>query len=168
MIRPYDQAAKEFGAHLLRTAEVPVEHFVSEPLPTLRWSRPAYAGFAGPAAGIPPQPPKLGTPDRWWAIDAEIGRLLAYALVSVIPFAQSLPEGPVTMRAAGRPLSAAREDRRLLGELMTAAVPAFFSGESGDSTVRTDLTEVISQVLHPEVMPWYRALAQDFFEWLER
>lgn len=168
MIRTYDQAAKEFGAHVLRTTEIPVEYYVSEPLPTLRWSRPAYAGFASPAAGIPPQPPKLDTPDRWLAIGAEDGRLLAYALVSVIPFPQSFPEGPVTVQATGRSVSAALEDRRLLAELMTAAVPAFFGGESGDSTVRRDLAAVIGQVLPREVMPWYRALATDFFDWLER
>jgi hypothetical protein len=168
MIRPYDQAAKEFSAHLLRTTEVPVEYYVSDALPTRRWARPAYAGFAGPASGVPPQPPKLGTPNRWWAIGAEDGRLLAYALVSVIPFAQSLPEGPVTVQDTGRSISEALEDRRLFGELMTAAVPAFFSGESGASTVRGDLAEVAGQVLTPELMPWYRALAADFFEWLER
>ena len=114
-----------------------MEHFISQPLPTLRWSRPAYAGFACPAARIPPQPLELDTPDRCWAISAEHGRLLAYALVSAIPFMDSMPEGPVTVRPAGRTLSAVREDRRLFGELMTAAAPAFFAGESGDRTVRS-------------------------------
>jgi hypothetical protein len=168
MIQTYDRAAKEFAEHLLRTAEVPVEDFVSDPLPTLRWSRPAYAGFACPAAGIPPQPLKLGAPVRWWAIGADDGRLLVYALVSVISFSDSPLEGPVTVRPAGRSFSAAKEDHRLLGQLMTAAVPAFFGGESGDGNLRGDLAGVIGQVLPPELMPWYEALAPDFFDWLER
>lgn len=168
MIQPYERMAKEFAEHPIRMAEVPVEHFISQPLPTLRWSRPAYAGFAGPATRIPGQPLELGTPDRWWVIGAEHGRLLAYALVSVIPFADSIPEGPVTVRPAGRSLSAVREDRRLLGELMADAVTAFFAGESGDSTARGDLAEVLGQVLPPETMPWYRGLTPDFFDWLEQ
>jgi hypothetical protein len=168
MIQPYERAAKEFAEHPLLTAEVPVEHFVSQPLPTLRWSRPAYAGFAGPATRTPRQPLELGTPDRWWAIGADHGRLLAYALVSVIPFAASIPEGPVTVQPTGRSLSAVREDRRLLGELLTDTVPAFFGGDSGDSAARGDLAEVLRQVLPAETMPWYRALTADFFDWLER
>ncbi len=168
MIQPYDRAAKEFAEHPVRVAEVPVEHFISQPLPTLRWTRPAYAGFACPAIRIPGQPLELGTPDRFWAIGAEHGRLLVYALLRVIDFAESIPEGPVTVRSAGRSLSAVREDRRQLGELLTDAVPAFFGGESGDSTVRADLAEVLAHVLPPEAKPWYRALTPDFFDWLER
>ena len=169
MIQPYDRAAKEFAEHPVLTAEVPVEHFVSEPpLPTLRWSRPAYAVFACPATRIPGQPLELDKPDRWCAIGADHGRLLAYALVRVIPFAESIPEGPVTVRSTGRPLSAVREDRRLLGELLTDAVPAFFSGDDGDAAVRADLAEMLGQVLPREAMPWYVALTPDFFGWLER
>jgi hypothetical protein len=168
MIRPYNQAAKEFGAHLLRAAEVPLNNFVSEPLPTVRWSLPAYAGFAGPATGISPEAPAYGTPDCYWGIGAEDGRLVVYARVEAIPFAPSLPEGPLIVQGTGRSLSAALEDRRLFGELMTAAAPAFFSGENGDSIVRGDLAEVLGQVLPSELMPWYRAFAPDFFEWLER
>jgi len=168
MIQPYERAAKEFTEHPLLTAEVPVEHFVSQPLPTLRWSRPAYAGFACPATRIPGEPLELDTPDRWWAIGADHGRLLAYALVRMIPFAESIAEGPVTVRSAGRPLSAVREDRRLLGELLNGAAPAFFSGESGDATVRADLAEMLSHVLPREARPWHVALTPDFFGWLER
>jgi hypothetical protein len=168
MIQPYERAEKEFAEHRIRTAEVPIEYFVSQPLPTLRWSRPAYAGFAGPARRIPGQPPKLGAPDRWWAISADHGRLLAYALVSAVPFAESIPAGPVTFRAADRSLSAVREGRRLLAELLTGLAPAFFGREDGDAAARDELAEVISQVLHAEAMPWYRALTPDFFGWLER
>jgi hypothetical protein len=168
MIQPYEQIAKEFAEHPLRAAEVAVEHFISQPLPTLRWSRPAYAGFACPAARVPGQPLQLGTPDRWWAIGAEDGRLLAYALVSAVPFADPMPPGPVTVRPAGRSLSAVREDRRVFGELLTEAAPAFFAGEAGDPAVRGDLAEMLRQVLPAEAMPWHRGLTGDFLDWLER
>ncbi len=168
MIHPYEQAVKELAEHPLLTAEVPVEHFVSWLLPTLRWTRPGYAGFACPAVRIPRQHMELGNPVSWWVLSAENGKLLAYALTSVIPFADQLPEGPVTVRSAGRTLAAVREDRRRLGELLTAAAPAFFAGESGDGTVRADLAEMLGLVLPAETVPWYRAMARDFFDWLER
>ena len=97
-----------------------------------------------------------------------IDMLLAYALTSEIPFPDPFPEGPVTVQPPNRSFSAVKEDRKLLGELMTAAVPAFFGGESGDGNLRGDLAGVIGQVLPPELMPWYEALAPDFFDWLER
>jgi hypothetical protein len=168
MIRPYDRAAQEFAEHPLRTTEIPVEDYVSELLPTLRWSRPAYTGFAAPAAGSPGQPLTVGTPGPWWAFDADNGRLLAYALASEIPFPDPFLEGPVTVQPPNRSFSAVKEDRKLLGELMTAAVPAFFGGETGDGNLRGDLAGVIGQVVPQELMPWHKALARDFFDWLER
>lgn len=168
MTRHYDQVAKEFAEHPLRTAEVPMEHFTSRPLPTMRWSGPAYAVFACPAVRVPGEPLRLDVPDRWWVLDAQHGRLLAYALVSAVPFADPMPEGPVTVRPTGRALSAVREDRRLFGELLTEVAPAFFAGESGDSTLRSDLREMVAQVLPAEAMSWHRALTPDFFSWLEQ
>ena len=167
MIQPYEQIAKEFAEHPVRTAEVPVEHFISQPLPTLRWSRPAHAWFACPAARIPGQPLELDTPERWWAIGAEHGRLLAYALVSAVRFADPMPKGPMIVRPVGGALSAVREDRRLFGALLTEVAPAFFAGERGDRTVRSDLAEILGQVLPADAMSWYQGLARDFFDWLE-
>lgn len=168
MIQPYEQIAKEFAEHPVRMTEVPVEHFVSHPLPTLRWSRPAYAVYTCPAVRVPGEPLELDTPDGWLAIDAEHGTLLAYALASAVPFADGMPEGPVTVRPVGRSLAAVREDRRRLGELMTEAAPAFFAGEGGDPAVRSDLAEMLSQVLAAEALPWDEGLAPDFFEWVRR
>jgi hypothetical protein len=168
MTQPYERAYKKFAVHQIRIAEVPVEHFISQALPTLRWSRPAYAGFAGPAMRIPGQPFKLGTPDRWWAISADHGRLLAYALVSAVPFAESIPAGPVTVQPVVQSLSAVEEGHRLLAQLLTGLAPAFFGGENGDAAARDELAEIIGQFLHAEAMPWYRALTPDFFSWLER
>ena len=63
------------------------------------------------------------------------------------------------------PLGSSRDARY---ELLTAMAPAFFAGDSGDGTVRGDLAEILSQVRPAEVMPWYRGLTPDFFDWLER
>jgi hypothetical protein len=168
MIQPYEQIAKEFAEHPVRVAEVALEHFVSCPLPTRRWSIPAYAVYTCPAARIPGEPLELDPPDSWLAIGAEDGTLLAYALVSVVPFADGLSEEPVTVQPVGRSLAAVREDRRRLGELMTEAAPAFFAGEGGDPAVRSDLAEMLSQVLPAAALPWDEGLAPDFFEWVRR
>ena len=44
----YDQARARLEAHPIRIEEVPLEHFVSLPLPTKRWRTPAWACFAPP------------------------------------------------------------------------------------------------------------------------
>src|SRR5437764_15393128 len=71
----------------LRQAEIPVEHAVSLPIPTLRFGSPVYAGFASPALRQPEQPMRQGAPDRWWAVDARSGHLALYALATVVPIA---------------------------------------------------------------------------------
>lgn len=164
---PYEQIRKEFAGHPVRQAEVPVEHSVSLPLPTLRWGAPAYAVFAGPARRVPGSPLELSTPDRWWALAAGGHRMLAYGLVSAVPFADELPPGPVTVVPAARSVAQAREGLRVLGELMDEAAPLFFRGEPGDETVRRDLAEALSAEIAEALRPWYAALVPDFFAWLE-
>ncbi|WP_327046604.1 hypothetical protein OG320_01495 [Microbispora sp. NBC_01189] len=164
---PYEQIRKEFTGHPLRQSEVPVEHAVSLPLPTLRWSAPAYAVFAGAARRAPGSPPELSTPDRWWALAASGRHVLAYNLVSAVPFTDDLPPGPVSPATAPRSIAQAREGLRVVGELMDEAAPLFFRGETGAGTLRSDLTEALAAEISPEVRPWYRALVPDFFAWLE-
>ena len=52
----YGEIRQRQRTHVLRQTEVPVDHAVSLPLPTLRWGRPAYACFASPAIRRPGQP----------------------------------------------------------------------------------------------------------------
>ncbi|MFB6894180.1 hypothetical protein ACFCX4_33275 [Kitasatospora sp. NPDC056327] len=192
---PYAQARKEFAEHPLRQSYVPLEHYVSTPLPTLRWGGPGYAAFAAPAVRAPRQPLRIDAPDRWWAIGAERPRLLAYALVPAVPFTDAPLGGPVTVTPGGRTLAESREDHRAFDELMDLAAPAFFAtgpaaaaepggtdasaegagpagaaepaGQRHDPTVRADLAALLPLVLPREVHPWARALAPDFFAWLE-
>ncbi|MFD4722308.1 hypothetical protein ACFWOY_23300 [Streptomyces sp. NPDC058423] len=164
---PYEQARKEFTTHAVAQAEVPVGHFVSLPLPTLRWADPGYAGFAAPAVRTPGQPLVLGTPDRWWALGGRRRALLAYGLTAAVPFSAELRAGPVTVVSAGRSVASARENLRMLDECLNEAAPAFFRGEPGTPVARGDLDELLAAVLPAETLPWYRALTPDFFNWLE-
>ncbi|WP_182906768.1 hypothetical protein [Microbispora sp. H13382] len=164
---PYATIQEEFSQHALRSAEVPVEHYVSAPLPTLRWGTPAYAVFICPAARVRGMPPRLDAPDRWWAISAESRRSLVYALTKAVPYTPEPLTGPVVLSPTGRSLAALKEDARVLGELLDEAVPGFFRGEAVAAELREDLAAQLRAVLPGEVWPWHRALTPDLFAWLE-
>jgi hypothetical protein len=163
----YGAIRSAVGAHPVREAEVPTEGDISLPMPTLRWGMPAYAVFAGPATMMPPEPVELGTPDCWWALDARRLRLLAFAQTEVVPFADNLTPSRVTISAPEGSMDELYDDLDRLGGLMDAAVPAFFAGEPGDPSQRATLLTELTTVHLFEAEPWYRALAPDWFAWLE-
>jgi hypothetical protein len=163
---PYRELRRAFAEHPVRRAEVPVEHAVSLPVPTLRWSVASFAGFAGPALRAPRQPLRLAPPDRWWAIDAGRCRLVAYGLAAALPFGAGAGPEPVAVDRGGRSLDAVEDDLRRLDELMDRAAAPFLSGAQGEAEVRGDLLEVLTLNVTDAVLPWYRALAPDFFGWL--
>jgi hypothetical protein len=162
----YRQLRREFAEHPVRQAEVPIEHAISLPVPTRRWSVASFAGFAGPARRAPRQPLRLGAPDRWWAVGTGRGRLVAYGLTAALPFGATAGPELVVVDRTGRSLAGAEEDLRRLDELMDQAAAAFLAGSAGDRLVRSDLLEVFALNVTDAVLPWYRALAPDFFDWL--
>jgi hypothetical protein len=163
----YAQIQADAVNHPIRRAEVPVEHAISLPLPTLRWTLPGYACFAGPARRVPGQPLRLRAPDRWWVLDARRHALLGYALTTAVPFAADLSPGEVEVTSTGRDVAARREDLKALGELVDVAARRFFAGETGDPVLRSDLIETLTTDHLREAEPWYRALTPDFFAWLD-
>src|SRR5947209_18594491 len=86
----YKEMRKNQRIHMLRQAEIPVEHAISLPLPTQRLPDPGYVFFASPAIRRPKEPMEQGAPDRWWVVDAHNGQLLIYALWEVMPFARGV------------------------------------------------------------------------------
>jgi hypothetical protein len=163
---PYRELRRDFADRAVRRAEVPVEHAVSLPVPTLRWSVASFAGFAGPALRVPRQPLRLAPPDRWWAIDARSCRLVAYGLTSALPFGASGGSELVVADRSGRSVADVEDDLRRLDELMDRAAGPFLNGAAGDPLARRDLVEVFALNVTDAVLPWYRALAPDFFGWL--
>jgi hypothetical protein len=163
----YAQARKAFSEHVVRRAEVPVEHMISLPMPTTRWGGVSgYAGFACPARRRPGEPLTLSAPDRWWALGARRGELLAYARTAALPFGTLPPAERVTLPPVTRPVAAILEDLRVLDEAMERAIGPFFDGEPGDATLRGDLREIVRAQVPAEIRPWYQALTPDFFTWL--
>lgn len=164
---PYDKVREQFPSQALVEYEVPVEHYVSAPLPTLRWGAPGYAAFAAPAVRDPFGPMEADPPDRWWAVDAVRLRLLAYALTVSVPFTNRVLDDSVMVTPPGRPAGAAREDEKVIASLMDQAAGAFFASAEGDPGLRAELSATLGLVVPPECADWYRALTPDFFAWLE-
>jgi hypothetical protein len=160
----YQQIRTAFG-ELKRVTDTPLEHEAALPVPTLRWERPLFAGFAGPARRRPGQPIEFGTPDRWWTVDATHGRLVSFNLTSFQPFPGELAAGPVSRPRTGRSAAAAKEALDQLTARMQPAAAAFFAGAAADPGA--GLSEAIRAHLSTGELRWYRALAPDFFHWLE-
>lgn len=163
---PYAQVRRHLVRATLRRDEVPIEHEVSLPVPTLRWGVPAYACFAAPAARLPGEPVRLDPPDRWWAVRADTLVLVTYALTAAVRFTDAALD-PVVLPPSGRSGRDGREDRRVLDELLGAAATAFLAGHPVDPILRDDLTAALAAVVPAPVLPWYRLLTPDFFLRLE-
>jgi hypothetical protein len=163
----YRDARRLFGTHPLRISEIPVEHAVSLPVPTLRCGAPGYAGFAGPARRVPHAPLQLAAPDRWWVLGGQRRGLLVYCLTAAIPFAAELSPAQVTLPLVTRDLAAVEEDLRMIDVLMDRAAEEFFNARPPSADVGSDLLAVLTAHVSQAVMGWYRALAPDFFGWLD-
>ena len=164
----YADARRLFGTHPIRISEIPVEHAISLPVPTLRCGVPGYAGFAGPARRSPRAPLELRRPDRWFTFSAQRGSLVLYSLVTAVPFTENLSPEQVTLPPVTRSLAAVEEDLRMLDTLMDRAAGEFFAARPGDKDLATDLLAVLTAHVSPLVMDWYKALGWDFFSWLEQ
>ena len=120
----------------LRQSEIPVEHAVSLPMPTLRFGTPVYAGFASPAQRQPQQPMRQNPPDRLGAVDARSGHLLLYASTTVFPIAADAHWETVTLPPAESSVEELRQGLAQIEAKLNGLAPAFFAGEAGDKAER--------------------------------
>ncbi len=163
----YSECRRRQRVHYLRQYEIPAEYQVSLPIPTLRWNTPSYAFFAGPRHN-PREPSRANaSPDRWWAIDAGTSRLMLYALASTIPFPSVAQPGSVEVPEETRSVSEVVETVARIERLMDCLVRDFFSGEYGDPEQKSALRDELEHHLPGPLLLPYRALAPDFFAWLE-
>jgi hypothetical protein len=163
----YTQIRQRLQEHPLRQTEIPIEHAVSLPVPTMRWGEPAYAFFASPAERKPGQPIRQGPPDRWWAFRALGGELLVYSLSTVYPFTRDQAWMSIDVPPAATSVAVLQQMLKDILEMADTVTPAFFSGEPGDHEVRVALARVLFLFLPPVLLDQYRALGPDFFQWLE-
>src|SRR5262249_24604337 len=125
------------------------------------------AFFASPALRTPGKPVEQGPPDRWWAAQAHGGGIMIYALWQVARYAEDANWSTVVLPPVSRSIDEMRQALKNIEELMDALAPAFFAGEKGDDQARKELAEALAATLPEPIMPQYRALAPDFFAWLE-
>lgn len=149
----------------VRAAEVPVEHAVSLPIPTLRLQTPAFIHFASPAFRDPEGPVWQSPPDRWWAIDATRGRLLIYSLVKVHSFTQQ-SFARVELHSNVQTVDDLRQLHSELDAAIDSVLADFFAAVPGDSAILARVLELLNRAIPAELMPIYRELATDFFRWL--
>jgi len=160
------QAARNLVPRI-RAAEVPVEHAISLPIPTRRWGVPGFAHFAAPALRDPEGPTRQSPPDRWWVIDARRSRLIVYALVSAVPFAPGVTFEACELHSAQHTLDELRQAHADLEQALDAVLVDFFLGQPGTAVARRLAAERLAKVVAEPLLPIYRALAPDFYAWLD-
>lgn len=160
----YGVARKRSRHRDLTLSTIPVGHELSLPCPTRRWSTPAFAVFASPARRQPPASLEVGTPDRWWVVDARSAGLLAYNQVDLVPFGALEGSSTLVIEGVGRSIAEIEQDLASLDELMDRALVPFFTEGSVPSPLAEDLGHAFRAVVRPGSQRWYEALAPDFFE----
>ena len=152
--------------HPFRTAEVPVEHSVSLPMPTTRNGGPGFAQFAAPCSRTPGEAPVQTAPDRWWVLDAAGKGVRLYARTEAVPFGLTAFERQPVPTAAPDVPTLVGWQKELFAALDAATAP-FFAGTPADPTAAADLLAKFTRVVPAPLVPLYRDLAPDFFHWLE-
>ena len=163
----YSEARRHLMTMSIVLSDVPTEAAVSLPIPTRRLSLPGYAVYAAPALRIPGQEPVQGPPDRWWVLNAHGGHLLLYALTAALPFATGEIFNDAVLPNPHRSIDEMRDDLAVLDRLMNGVVKDFFAGAAGELDRRRAVSETLTLIIPSVLSSRYRALAPDFFAWLD-
>jgi len=99
----FGQFRKIQASNVLRQKEIPIEHYISLPLPVIAHGKNGYGYFACPTrriVGEPGSPVQVeyGGVDRTWILSADGGALLKYDLVDA-PATATLTD-PTTVGSA--------------------------------------------------------------------
>lgn len=158
-----EEISRVFSKTSLAMSELPTEWELSIPMPTLRLIYPAYAWFACPASRRPGNPLRLSPPDRWFALEATSGRLLAFGAWE---FSQRKGQAgwlPVELLIGSKTREEAMVSFQVVLERLNASAVAFFSNKLPPSLALTTITDY----LNPGMLSWYQFITPDFWEWLE-
>jgi len=150
----------------LRRNEIPVGHYLSLPVPTLRFRRPAFAFFAAPAIHQPGQSAQALVPDRWWAVDAATKRLVVYAMDFAMPLVSIPATDDSVADAPDVDIAMLEEALRNAVSLLDEAGARFFAGAPASAAVAEQLGRDIALLTPPVLRSFYESIAPDFFAWL--
>lgn len=166
-MQPKGSVEKILGNRVqILSSEVPIQSYVSIPLPTKRFGQSGFASFSCPEHLVVGQKPEIAPPDRWWLVDERAEHLLCYSITAVTPFAQPMPRPGSGDAPAQRSVE---EKARLLAQLealIDEIAPAFLNGDAVSAEKRLELFRRLSDYFGAELLPYYQALTPDFFAWL--
>jgi hypothetical protein len=163
----YAKAKDRAQSHPIRMSEVPVEYSVTMLLPTASRGRPAYIQAASPALRRFGEPVKQGAVDRWWLLDARGARLVQYALTELVPLGANPAFGACEYVSPAPTMEALREGQASLAEAMEGASEAFLNGRPAAEGQGAKVLGLLAKTTAAPLIALYRALAPDFFAWLE-
>ena len=89
---------------------------------------------------------------------------MIYVLWDILPFATNLDRSTITF-----PTTSVNNDegQETLELLLEALAPAFFADQPSEKGLRASLVTALDIFLPTPLQAWYRALAPDFFAWVE-
>lgn len=161
----YLEFRKKQATHFLRRYEIPIEYSVSLPIPTRRFYISAYASFANLTTTILGKQVEIQPPDRWWAFDATTGQILVYARETVLPFSKE-NFNAVLLPSIQRSLEEQEDLLVRVEQGINDVCEAFFENKNTNDEKRKILQENLTHYLPENILPRYKALCPDFFEWL--
>jgi hypothetical protein len=165
--KTYGQARKLLMTHCVKIAEVPTDSYVSYAMPTRRWNLPTWACFSGSSL-VRPVPQDTFEPNRWWAVSARSGRLVAYVdekAVSAFSIAvehQRLVSRTTKFQSIDEVVEASRQLERSLD----LVVEHFFDGRPAPASNRKDAIDAIQAAISANLINYYEAFVDDFIGWL--
>lgn len=164
---PYFEIRKRLQVHPLILEEISTSHAVSLPLPTLRWGLPAWLQWAAPAVRRPGSPVIHSPPDQWWAVDAVHGRMILFAKVAVWPIPGTQDWEPETLPTMGISLMGYKAQLAGAEQCLASLAPVFLTRQSGEPAEKAAGLAALRVYLPVPLQRQYRAIAADFFDWLE-
>jgi len=157
-IMTIEEISQALSHHAVISHELPMEWELSLPMPTLLPGRPAYTWFACPASRRPGQPLHLSPPDRRFTLDASNARLLVYDTGE-----WKKPDWhALTLPPNNKSRSELSADFQNIVSTLNSAAQALFAHQNPPAGTR----EALTAYLIPEMLPWYQALAPNFWQWL--
>ena len=142
---------------------VPTVWELSLPMPTLRFSKPAYAWFVSAALKTPGSPLKLSPPNIFFALDAITGEILHYDTWKL-----PLKASQERWYAVDLPLSkfsreASKERFSRVIDSLNQAASDFFK----NNAIKPVDAHRINEYLNVEMLAWYKSIAFDFWSVLD-
>jgi hypothetical protein len=158
-----EEISQLLSKNMTAKVELPMEWELSLPMPTLHLFKPAYAWFACPAQRQPGKPLRVSPPDRWLALEATTGRLLAYGAWEFSSKTGKENWQPVELPIGTLTRETAMARFQTVLEKLNLSVVAFFGSQPPPPLALA----LIMDYLDARILPWYQFIAPDFWTWLK-